>query len=192
MKNNKGFTLLELLVVVAIIGIVVGSMTYSINSVSSTRAKKFASDLNATMSQCRVDTMSGAPSPTYLELTKDNNGDYYATLYEGGSDAQHIKTQQKLGGSGISCAFRTGSAANAGIAAPSDTDPKIETGTKLCLAFDRATGAFVKLADVKNGTEELNSSSITGDYCTYIFIASGGGSYTLALVPQTGYHSVSR
>lgn len=180
MKNNRGFTLIELMVVVAIVSILVGAMTYSINSVSSTRAKKFASDLNAMISQCRVDTMSGAPSPTYLEISQDENGDYYGTLYEGGAE----KAKQKLGGSGISCSFITDS-----IAAQSYSISG-NNSTALYLAFDRATGAFSKLTDVKSSDSALNVAS--GNYCTSITIASGGGSYTITLVPNTGYHSVGR
>ena len=182
MKNNRGFTLIELMVVVAIVSILVGAMTYSINSVSSTRAKKFASDLNAMISQCRVDTMSGAPSPTYLKISqKDNStGDVYAALYEDGT----VKAEQKLGGSGISCSFITDS-----IAAQSYSISG-NNSTALYLAFDRATGAFSKLTDVKSSDSALNVAS--GNYCTSITIASGGGSYTITLVPKTGYHSVGR
>ena len=176
MKNNRGFTLIELMVVVAIVSILVGAMTYSINSVSSTRAKKFASDLNAMISQCRVDTMSGAPSPTYLEISQDENGDYYGTLYEGGAE----KAKQKLGGSGISCKFST--------AVDGSSLVDVKNAQSISLGFDRSTGAFVKLSDVCEG----KNSGITGDYCTFIFIASGGGSYVITLVPNTGYHSVGR
>ena len=176
MKNNKGFTLLELLVVIAIIGILLGAMTYSINSVSITRAKKFASDLNAMISQCRVDTMSGAPSPTYLEISQDENGDYYGTLYEGGAE----KAKQKLGGSGISCKFST--------AVDGSSPIDVNRAQSISLGFDRSTGSFVKLSNVCTG----KNSGITGEYCTFVFIASGGGSYVITLVPETGYHSLGR
>lgn len=179
MKNNKGFTLLELLVVIAIIGILLGAMTYSVNSVSGTRAKKFASDLSALVSQCRIDTMSGAPTPTYLKLYQADNGDYYGVLYEGGSTDTYIKASRKLGGGGIDCTFKT------------DVGSSYSVGgnykTSLCLAFDRSNGAFQKLVIIPG-----QSATITGDFCTSITAASGSGRYVVTLVPETGYHSVGR
>jgi len=120
MKDNKGFTLIELMVVIAIIGVIVGAMTYSINSVSSTRAKKAASDLSALISQCRVDTLSGAPSPTYLEVSKDGEV-YYGILHEGGAE----KSKQKLGGSGVNISW-----------SPQTDDAVLKIG------FSKATGAM--------------------------------------------------
>lgn len=182
MKDNRGFTFIELIVVMCIISILVGTMTYSINSVSPMRAKKFTSDLSALISQCRVNTMSGAPAPTYLELSQDDKGEYYGTLYEGGTDAAHIKAQQKLGGGDISCSFSTGASDSYTISA----------AQPLRLAFDRTTGASVKLPDIKDAANVPLNAGIVGDYCMSISIASGGGSYTITLVPETGYHSVSR
>jgi len=173
-RKNAGFTLIELIVVIAILGILAGAATYSIGAVSSNRAKKFAYSLDAMLSECRVDTLSGSPSPTYLKLSYAD-GRFLGTLYEGGSE----KSSEVFGGSGLTCTFTAGSAS----AAVGETQ-------SLCLGFSRSTGAFLPLEDVTNGGTAVNGT-LSGD-CTLITVASGAGSYVVTLVPNTGYHSVGR
>lgn len=133
-------------------------MSYSINSVSTTRAEKAAGDLNALISQCRVETLSGAPSPRISSYTRKAM-DCMARC----TRVVLKKTAQKLGGSDISCTFDVDSGDPTSV---SQTQP-------LCLAFDRSTGACMKLGDIIDGGSQLNSG-VTGDYCTAIRVASNG------------------
>jgi prepilin-type N-terminal cleavage/methylation domain-containing protein len=175
MKNNRGFTLLELMVVVAILGIVTGMAAYSITSVSDTRARKFASDFNALLSECRVNTLSGAPAPVYLTLSWEG-GEYYGTLYEGGSQKTRVQLPRS-----VACSFTAdGTVYDLG-----------ETYASLSLGFDRSTGAFEALEQVKSAAGDGLNPGLSGG-CTAVTAAAGGGARTVELTPATGYHRVVR
>ncbi len=77
-NNNKGFSLVELLVVIAIMGVAVSLVSYSFASVYRARSKRAAETLDAVISQCKIDAMSGLDCA--LEVALDD-GDYYVNLY---------------------------------------------------------------------------------------------------------------
>lgn len=171
-RNNSGFTLVELMVVIAILGILGGMASYSINSLTSNQARKFASDYDALLSRCRVDTLSGAPAPTYITLTLESGG-YYAALYEGGTQ----QLREKLGPDRLGCTFAVGGVSH-----------EITDTQSLSIAFDRTTGAFVALENV-GGTGAGLNGVLTG-LCSGVTV-SAAGSYTVSMTGATGYHTVN-
>lgn len=164
-KNDRGFTLVEIIVVVVIMGVLVGIISLSISSVFSSRARRCAAEIDAYISMCKVNCMSRAGDIRII-LDVDTNGSIRGRYYE---DTDLVDTAI-FSDSNVTAIFTTG-----GI----DTDLSI-TDT-LTLSFDRSTGAF-KPQSIVGGT------SI---YCTSISVSSGK-TYIITLVPSTGNHFISQ
>lgn len=172
--DNRGLTIIELVVAVAILGILSGAVSFSTYYLLNSQVRKFADDYDAMLTQCRVNTISGAGSSTYVKLSKDGNGDYSATLYEYDSVGSYkVVESRKLGGKNISCTFTTDTGAMLTV---SETQP-------LCIAYTRATGAFVSLERVGNG-----ANGSTNGYCTRVQI---GDKTAITMTPETGYHKIN-
>ncbi|MEA4934986.1 MAG: type II secretion system protein [Lawsonibacter sp.] len=160
-RKNKGFTLIELMVVVAIFGILTAAVGTSVSAIFSSQNRKCASSIDALLSQCRVLALSGAEDPV-LRLTLEADG-YYGTIYTGATQ----RSRQRLGSEGMSVTF---------------TVNGVEyslSEQNLRLAFDRESGALLNL-------DEVTGNSLSGS-CTDIRV----GGYTIEITPSTGYHRMS-
>lgn len=165
-RNSKGFSLVELIVVAAIIGICIGLASLSVSVVFSSLAMKCSNSINAELSKCRINAMSRA-ADVYLRLYCDADGNVIADYCEGGA----VVSSEEVGGSRVTVTFET------------DTEHTLSYsgGVDLCLTFRRDSGALVT----------LKSDGSDAEYqCTKITVSGGGRSYIITLVPATGAHTV--
>lgn len=76
-RNNTGFTLMEMLVVMAISAILIGMVTVTIAVVNNADASKAARALNAAIGQARTESMSKGTDAGQLTLSMVDGALYY-------------------------------------------------------------------------------------------------------------------
>lgn len=165
-RNNRGFSLVELIVVVAILGVCVGIVAASISAISSSQARKCAASIDAALSRCRVSAMSRA-GEVYLTLSVDGDGVVTVAQYEKNGDAVTEISSDAVGSSRCGVSYQVKGAADAAALDASG----------LTLSFDRDTGAFDFTGNAKG-------------VLTSITVSGGGRSYVITLDALTGAHRI--
>jgi len=165
-RDNRGFTLLELVVVITIMGILMSLATISAFPSYSARARRCASQTDMLITKCRIGCLSRAEN-VYLTLHTDSDGKIIGDYYENDGvlvSADVLSEGRALMTYTVKSSGGTAETRNLG-------------DSPLTLSFSRSTGAFKALPG--------------GNYCTAINVLCGGRTYTIALTPSTGAHELS-
>lgn len=132
-NSNKGFSLIELIIVIAIMAVATGFLIYSISVLNSGDAKKAAKDVynQLTKVQRNTMTMSGKWS---LEIVNESGTNTIYVYKETDDEGKVLQDSVKLG-SRIELTFNK----------DGESEVKIESGQRIVVTFERSTG---KLQDV--------------------------------------------
>lgn len=154
--DNKGMSMIELLAVMAIMAVLIGSATNIVGYLSGKQAKQCAYKMDAILSETRMETMSkssGEKDSVYL-IIKNESGKIYAV--------QKIKDNEKstLLGNSVKIVARD----------IQGSEMELGNGTSFKVYFNRATGALYDEAD---------------NYCE-IRISQGKNTYVVTIEPTTG------
>ena len=163
--NDKGVSLVELIIIIAIMAVLSTGLISMISILNGRAARECAQDTLSALSKVRVLTLSksaGAPpsgkasdADVYLEIIPDSDGRILIKQVKGDIVVDQISV----------------GAANVDIIAEINQKKVNLTGTDIKIAYDRATGAFLKYSDE--------------GYMTKLTFEQGK-SYTIYMTPATG------
>ena len=190
--RNKGFTLVELIIVVAIFTILLGIAIPSLDSILGFRVNRAANSITAALDRTKTEASNRLVGEMMLEKKSDG---YYISYYldrgKGGSTSNVKQDQPEKIAPVRTIISYTDS---------DSTDNVMNVGDKLIITYDRATGAYLPIQDNVISQDEILSDLKAGKdvplqrdgaYCTSITIKGGRRYKTISLIKDTGKYSVT-
>lgn len=187
-KDNKGFSLVELIVVVAILSILVGVMAYNIGRLSGYRAKECRSKVMSSLDNGRTMSLSKSRggsnldnTNTYLVFFKNSaDGSNYCLSVEEGV----VKDVKKISKGNVTLEYSYTQDATSGTPVP-------VLGLEKNLSMNTATATLEAARDggLKVGFSRQNGAFLptgSGDYCYHFFATAGLYRYGITVHPKTG------
>lgn len=183
-KSNKGFSLVELIVVIAIMGILVGGMSLGLSLAFSKDAHKCATAINDAIYEARMVSMTKAGDYT-LELSKNATGEYIAQIIETGTGT--VEKEIALSNAGRIDTIEVK------LDSDSTADVTVGTTTKSQLTFDKSKGNVSSLNGHKVKTP-AETDQYTDGVITYDITSTRGSNASkeskVSLVTATGKHTI--
>ena len=179
-NKNKGFTLLELIVIVAIIAILGTGIGLSYSRVSRAGVKSAAQEVKALTSECRVAQMSRAGEYTADIFIDSSDGCIHGQLLKNGVPDTSVisSSEKKFARVGVSI----------DVVIPGAGKTALSSGDHLYLSFNRGSGRLTTcyigsgLDASKSGN--LTSAGVTDD--VVLKIHQGGYVYDVVIHSLTG------
>lgn len=187
---EAGFTMIEMLIVIAIMGILAGIAAGSLSLITAGNAKKSAARFNNALNEAQVQTMS-LKNPTYLYLYRASNGRIMAATSSKKCDSRtdldnevdNMKTRE-VGDKAITIKFIL---AADGSIATSDVEKELGDDQMLRIVYRKDNGAYNAVESGHFGSGGLQSN---------LFIKEiqflGKAHYKVKMVEETGKHYVEK
>ena len=181
-SNNQGFSLVELVIVMAIMAVVVTTVGLSISLVSGRKVKKCADEIVSTIERTRVLSLGKDQGQVEFILSQDDaSGDYHVRIYQGSIASDGPILDRVVGKDPIKVEVifsgETEAVALGEIAGNTPHAIHASREKGLRLIFNRASGAFEK------GT---NFAGDVKTYCDKIVVTGNGRTIEITTVGPTG------
>ncbi len=182
-RNNKGYTLVELIVIFAILAVMIGVTSLSLSYLFGTQARECAQKVSTLLSETKTGSMSRFDEKMKLSYRiKDSHAavksdGYYAenTVYSIDKDAVSYElTDPEIKKMGSGRVVITVELSNGDIF-------ELGQDQSITISFDRSSGALDPI--IKNDVQE-------NAYLSKLTFAAGLRTYTITMVPETGKHTL--
>ena len=185
-SNNQGFSLVELVIVMAIMAIVVTTVGLSISLVSGRKVKKCADEIVSTIERTRVLSLGKDQGQVEFILSQDASGDYHVRIYQGSNASDGPILDRVVGKDPIEVKVIFSGETEADAVelgdivgnSPHAIHAAGEGGLRLI--FNRASGAFEK------GTNAVGGAGGVKTYCDKIVVTGNGRTIEITTVGPTG------
>lgn len=194
-EENKGFTLIEVIIVVAIFATLLGIMIPSLNSVLGFHVRRTTESICSALDRTKSEAMNRLVAEVKLSYVAGDG--YYITYYldrgkDGGSDEKVRDDQaEKIAPAKTRISYTDDS----GV-----VHNMWQSGnTSLILTYNRATGGFRQIQTETIGQEQILDQldqgkdvafHDSGSYCRSITIAGGGSTKRIDLNKEAGTYTV--
>lgn len=176
-KTDEGFTLIELIVVIAIIAILTGAVIVSINPIQATAAKQAATNTQDAILKGKQYAMTRGNDGTYMVISqgkKDLEATYYVNNKE--IDSEVISTRK------VDVKYDNGEGGTGYIKTWGDATTTVKV-TDLYIGFDKGSGSCRTFTS--SATEARNTKLSTSNERS-IEISAGGRTYKITVSGLTG------
>ncbi|MDD6156095.1 MAG: type II secretion system protein [Lachnospiraceae bacterium] len=162
-QNNRGYSLVELVVVIAIMAVLTGFVVLSVSMISTKKAKQCRDELESKLEYVR--TVNLSKSATVANIYKNAEGEYVLKLK---TTVKGVETETEYPLDSKGCTMRYSKEVTAVY---SDTLPEVDD-TGIFIEFDRSSGAIKKDAS---------------DECIrHIYVTKGNKTYGIKFYQETG------
>lgn len=198
MKNrDRGYTLIEMVVTIAIFVIILGIAVPSLNSILGFRTQRAVNSIGAALDKTRVEAMNRLVGEMKLEKKADG---YYISYYlDRGKGAQsRIQEDQpeKIAPARVSVTFTT---RENGVESAVQT---LEEGMSLIITYDREDGSFRPLQSTAWSQGDIDAFLEAGQdipfegageqpYLASITVKGGMRTRVIRLIQETGKYTIS-
>ena len=170
MRKNKGYSLIELVVVIALLAILSTIVVSSIMSINTSEASKCVSNINSLVTKGKVNSMSRATD--VVVVIRFDGTNFLGEYYEG----THLVSTEVMGSSRVAVTYTTddGTVVDLG-----------DTTKKLYISFVRDTAALKTLGAAATVTGVVSTDS---RYLETITVTANSRAQTITFIQPTGKH----